>query len=315
MKWMFQIILLMTIAPFMASAAALAERNVYPARDEVVRDGQYLLRLNIGGTPEVELYDIKQDPERRRNLAGERRVRGIEEDLRALLESKLRAARDPRLPTKGYRVRTMEGWTLFIDERLLKNEAGATSHALGLMNKHLDGIVKAVPGPALARLRTVPLWLSPRYPGLGPKAEYHPGAGWLREHGRNPAMAKGVEFTNIGIFDKETRRMPVFVLHELAHAFHEQVYGFDDPEIKAAYRRAVEGKHYEAVKNNAGQTRRAYAMTNPMEYFAEESEAFFGVNDFYPFTREELERLDPEMARLLERLWGVAGQGALEIRR
>jgi hypothetical protein len=39
------------------------------------------------------------------------------------------------------------------------------------------------------------------------------------------------------------------------------------------------------------------------EYFAEGSEAFFGRNDFQPFTREELERHDPELARLLQRLW------------
>ena len=44
-------------------------------------------------------------------------------------------------------------------------------------------------------------------------------------------------------------------------------------------------------------------MTNPQEYFAESTEAFFGRNDFFPFTREELRRHDPEMAKLLERVW------------
>jgi len=48
---------------------------------------------------------------------------------------------------------------------------------------------------------------------------------------------------------------------------------------------------------------RAYAMTNPQEYFAETTEAFFGTNDFFPFTRDELKKLDPEMFALLEKLW------------
>jgi Mlc titration factor MtfA (ptsG expression regulator) len=48
---------------------------------------------------------------------------------------------------------------------------------------------------------------------------------------------------------------------------------------------------------------RAYALANPQEYFAEGTEAFFGRNDFYPFTREDLLKEDPGMHRLLRRLW------------
>jgi hypothetical protein len=50
---------------------------------------------------------------------------------------------------------------------------------------------------------------------------------------------------------------------------------------------------------------RAYAMVNQMEYFAETTEAFFSRNDFFPFTREELKRQDPEMHDLLAKLWAV----------
>jgi hypothetical protein len=46
-------------------------------------------------------------------------------------------------------------------------------------------------------------------------------------------------------------------------------------------------------------------MTDPMEYFAEATEAFFVRNDFYPYTRAELEKHDPEMAVLVRKLWGV----------
>jgi len=53
---------------------------------------------------------------------------------------------------------------------------------------------------------------------------------------------------------------------------------------------------------------RAYALTNPQEYFAETTEAFFTTNDFFPYTRDELKQLDPQMDQLLARLWGVDQQ-------
>jgi hypothetical protein len=47
-------------------------------------------------------------------------------------------------------------------------------------------------------------------------------------------------------------------------------------------------------------------MTNAKEYFAECSEAFFTRNDFYPFTKDELKKHDPEMFALLTKLWGAS---------
>ena len=69
------------------------------------------------------------------------------------------------------------------------------------MRTQLEEIVRVVPEPAVKALKQVPLWISPEYPGTGPKAEYHPAAAWLRVHGRDPAMAQAVEFTNVCIFD------------------------------------------------------------------------------------------------------------------
>jgi len=205
----------------------------------------------------------------------------------------------------AYRVQQSAGWTLHVSEQLLATEPAATAKALELLAAHLKEIRRVVPAPAVAFLQQVPLWLSPVYPGQGgPRAEYHPGAAWLRAHGRDPAMAKAVEITNVLTFEKETARMPMFILHELAHAYHDQVLSFDHAGIAAAYRRAVASKSYDAVKLYNGKIARAYALTNAKEYFAENTEAFFGRNDFFPFTRAELAQHDPEMYRLLARLWG-----------
>lgn len=210
----------------------------------------------------------------------------------------------------GYQARRVVGWTVRIQDSLWDKQRKNVEKALPLLEQQLRQIVEKVPAPAVNRLRSVTLWFSTAYPGVGPTAEYHPGADWLREHGRNPAMVHGVEFTDISDFEAEMVRMPNFTLHELAHAYHDQVLGFDSAEVEAAWRRALASGKYDRVERHNGQGRpstqeRAYAMTNAQEYFAECSEAFFATNDFYPFNHDDLKRHDPEMEALLARVWGV----------
>jgi hypothetical protein len=206
--------------------------------------------------------------------------------------------------------RAIAGWTLHISLELLEQEPKAAARAIELLRKQLEEIVRVAPPQAVDELRKVPLYFSPEYPGVEPRAEFHPGAGWLRDNGRDPEMAKGVEFTNIRIFEREMNRMPNFALHELAHAYHDRVLpqGFDNPEIKAAFERARAGGKYDRVERWHGNGKpntfeRAYAMTDPQEFFAENTEAFFSRNDFFPFTRDELKQHDPETFALLEKLW------------
>ncbi len=207
--------------------------------------------------------------------------------------------------------RAISGWQVHIQTKLLASEPADTERALVLLKRMLDEIVRAVPAPAVAELRKVPLYFSPVYKPGRSGAEYHPGAGWLRDNGRDPAMARGVEFSGVHDFEAEMKRMPNFALHELAHAYHDRVLkgGFDHAGIKAAFERAKASGSYDKVERWLGDRRantreKAYAMTNPMEYFAETTEAFFSRNDFFPFTRDELKRHDPEMEKLLEQLWG-----------
>lgn len=123
-------------------------------------------------------------------------------------------------------------------------------------------------------------------------------------------MAQAVEFTNVRIFEAEVRRMPAFVLHELAHAYHHRVIGHDHAGIKAAFAKAKAGGTYDRVERQDAEGRkhleRAYALTNAQEYFAESTEAFFCRNDFFPYTREQLRAHDPEMCAVLADVWGAA---------
>jgi len=162
-------------------------------------------------------------------------------------------------------------------------------------------------------MQKVPLYFVPEYPGVGPRAEYHPGAEWLRANDRDPTMVKGVEFTNVRTFEADTKRMPNFALHELAHGYHDRELpkGFGNREIQGTFARAKDSGSYNKVERSFGNGKpntfeKAYAMTTPMEYFAETTEAYFSRNDFFPFTRDELKKHDPVMFELLEKLWGSA---------
>ncbi|WP_372721550.1 hypothetical protein [Novipirellula sp.] len=213
-----------------------------------------------------------------------------------------------------HQTRVVSGWTVHVNQQLESQNKQATATALELLEKQLDEIIRVVPAPAVAELQKVPLWFSPEYPNTQPRAEYHPSKTWLVKNGRDAKMAKGVEFTNVRIFEAETRRMPNFALHELAHAYHDRVLerGFDNQPLKKAYQKAkVSGKYDDVERQDANGNKRrdrAYAMTTPQEYFAETSEAYFSRNDFFPFTRDELKSHDPEMLSLLVKLWGVESQ-------
>ena len=94
------------------------------------------------------------------------------------------------------------------------------------------------------------------------------------------------------------------VLHELAHAYHFTVLSEKYAPLHAAYKQAMERKLYDSVEFVHGGKQKAYATTNAAEYFAELSEAYFGKNDFFPFTAEELAKHDPVGFETLKKAWG-----------
>lgn len=96
------------------------------------------------------------------------------------------------------------------------------------------------------------------------------------------------------------------MLHELAHAYHDQVLGFDYPPIVDAYKQAMDEGKYEQVLAYTGRTVKHYGSTDHKEYFAEGTEAYFYRNDYYPFVRAELAQHDPTLHEELRRVWGPA---------
>ena len=209
-------------------------------------------------------------------------------------------------------VRQIRGWTLRIDERLIAKDPAAVEKAVVILDAQLAKVERLIPAKAVERLRSVPLNFSLPYPDRRPTAEYHGGLAWVKQAGREIALAKAIEFTNVDRFEPEIRRMPVLVLHELAHAYHDQVIpgGYQNKDILGAFQQAKAAGTYDAVKRWTGEKyietpTKAYAMTNQMEYFAEVTEAYFDRNDMEPFNLTELKAKDPAVVPVLEKVWGL----------
>ena len=74
--------------------------------------------------------------------------------------------------------------------------------------------------------------------------------------------------------------------------------------IKTALRRAIEGGKYDSVLRFDGKQVRHPALAGPVEFFAEMTESYYGVNDHYPFLQFETRQHDAETCKLLAELWG-----------
>ena len=202
--------------------------------------------------------------------------------------------------------RNIEGWTAHIEPALLDGEyAEEGAKALVMFANHLQRIKILVPPEPLAKLQKVEFWIERDHPRLKPM-QYHPSKAWLVDHGHDPRLARKVHITQAKelLSREQMLKHPAVILHELAHAYHDQFLGFDDPEIIAAYEKAKASGSYESVLLFTGKKVKHYGLSNHKEYFAEGTEAFFYRNDFYPFVRAELKEHDPTLHALLERAWG-----------
>ena len=136
--------------------------------------------------------------------------------------------------------------------------------------------------------------------------QYHPSKGWLINNNYDPSLEKRVHVPRgRQLLSKDQwAKHPYVILHELAHSYHDQVLGFEHKGIIEAYQRSEKQGIYERVLLFRGGKTRHYARTNHKEFFAEMTESYLGVNDFFPFVRAELQEHDPETYKLMQKIWG-----------
>lgn len=211
---------------------------------------------------------------------------------------------DPPKPT-SHTVRTVEGWKVRVDDRLLAPaNAELAAKALRFLETRLADIKIVVPPGPLAKLQAVTIQLDLTHGKLGPM-QYHPSAGWLKKNGYSEDLAKCVHLPRAAdlMTKRNVREQPWVILHELAHAYHDQVLGFDNPRVREAFEAYKKSGNGDKALLYDGRRVKHYGLTNPQEFFAEMTEAYFGSNDFFPFNRAELKESEPAIYELMADVW------------
>lgn len=231
-----------------------------------------------------------------------------------LFSPRLTSAEEPaELPTPPSRANTnLHGWTVRVDIRLFEtNHARLAQSAIELLNAKLADITYVVAPEPLRRLRSVPIILDLNCGRLR-SMQYHPSPEWLREHGYAEELAKCVHITDAADFARarQVNEQPWVVLHELAHAYHDQTLGFEHQGVERAYHAFKQSLRGEKVLLFNGEPTRHYALTDAKEFFAEFTESYFGVNDFFPFNRAELKTSEPAIYEVMRKIWGPAQRGS-----
>jgi hypothetical protein len=212
----------------------------------------------------------------------------------------------PEIHRIDHQTREVEGWTVHIDPELLKGEHMETGDlALRILGERLHEITLMLPSGPVAKLKEVPVYLDRAHP-LG-NAHYHPDGDWLERHGYDPAMAKAVHFTGAASLIREARspHRTSVVLHELAHAYHDRVLGFDHPGILAGYKAFCDSRLFDQVATVGGATRPHYGLTDHKEFFAEMTETFFVGNGYFPFNHFLLHQKHLPTYELIAAIWGT----------
>jgi hypothetical protein len=202
----------------------------------------------------------------------------------------------------------IEGWAIHVEPVLVDGEHSEEGKkALSMLANHLQRIAILVPPGPLAKLRNVAIWVEYDHPRIGGMS-YHPSEGWLRANRHDPRLAKKVHIALASqlLSRQQMLKHPAVILHELAHAYHDQVLDFDEVRIRDVFDKAKESGRYEEVLLYTGKRVKHYGLNNHKEYFAEGTEAYFYRNDFFPFVRAELKEFDPDLHDLLKEIWGSA---------
>ena len=193
-------------------------------------------------------------------------------------------------------------WKVCRSKSLFNNQPTVSEDVLALLTSNLAMIETVLEPSVLAHLQTIRFWLEEDIPAF-PGAVYHPSSEWLVNNGYPAYWAEGIQIGNAVNFLDWNSIQPALILHEMAHVWHHQVLGYGQVEIGNAYTAAVASGIYDSVQYAGGGMQPAYALNNKQEYFAELTEAYFWENDFYPFTRSQLETFDPQGFTALENAW------------
>jgi hypothetical protein len=225
-------------------------------------------------------------------------------------------------PIPGYRHRNIEGFDVLIQDAVFENEKTTNfkRKPLEVLELELGTITRVLPPRTVNVLRHIVIWVEwddEDDPDYGRAVAKYYGvwgnrAMWSLNESKHPLKANNVEIISLRSLTREhqpkVKLERCVILHELSHAVHLQLFGSDNPHIKAAYRQAMDRKLYDEAEDVYGRKIKPYARVNEKEYFAELSCAYLNKLHYFPHNREDLKKHDPTGYKMMELTWGTPKQ-------
>lgn len=205
-----------------------------------------------------------------------------------------------------HQVKAVQGWSVKVDTRLLEPQhQELANEAIECLDKQLFQVRRTVEPSRLAKLQRVTIWLDLTYDTLTSE-QYHVSPEWLKGQGYPTELAGCIHIPQAAYFSdkRHQHEQPWAIMHELAHAYHDQELTFDHPPIVKAWEEFKANPDFAKVLHVNGSRQPHYATTNHHEFFAEMSEAYLGTNDFFPFNNAELKTSLPPVHELMQSVWG-----------
>lgn len=231
--------------------------------------------------------------------------------LLAMLAAGSLASAAERSP-EGYETRSIEGFTVHLNQAVAgRSNDGYGRRPADVVQKELNDLKRILKPRIVEVLQSVPIWVEwDRTDELSPGAiaRYYGGAAeGLAKLGGDPRKANCVEILTLRrlaeIRSPGTSLQQIIVLHEMAHVVHHRLLGWENPELTATFQAATDRKLYDDVTDRFARRGKAYARTNPAEYFAELSCAYLDSCNYFPFNQQQLRGYDPQGFQFVERVW------------
>ncbi len=209
---------------------------------------------------------------------------------------------------EGYQRVTVVGYTVMVEDDLIDDQSLYNS-VMAKLENDLNYMIEVVPAKAIEATKTTKIWMdydSETIGGVGGKgACYYQSAGYLVRFNQEIAKVHGIEVFDAKEYLTWKGIVGSVIIHEFAHSYHfRALTDLEDGDVWAAYAGALLKEKYNKVEfRYQPELVKAYAMTNRYEYFAELSEAYFKLNNYYPHTAAELKEFDPIGFELMEQMW------------
>jgi hypothetical protein len=213
---------------------------------------------------------------------------------------------------KGYELRDIEGFTVYVNKEVLRLPRDRWGRQpLSVLEHELNDLRRIVVPRIVKVLQDVPIWVewddkSPAIAGAV-AVYYHGNTEGMKKLGVDPRKVNCIDLVTLRVLGEMrhpgTALQQVVILHEMAHAVHHRLLGLDNPELEATFQQACDRKLYDDVNDRFGRRGKAYARTNAAEYFAEISCAYLDSCNYFPFNYQQLFGHDPAGFAFVERVW------------